>query len=165
MADCCHHGQVPLTLSIREGAPAYAEWLSKPFQDHPGFTSQWWIGEAKGPLVFCSFAEDTLGEVARAQLRPHSAVGVAYPAWSRPLAGSTEIDLLEVRVDLQERGIGRAAVDLLIAGFPAPAVALSLDSRSDGFWRSIGWTPYEHEDAAEYRTDGPRPSLMFVSED
>src|SRR5690348_8826455 len=129
-----------LRLSRLEGAPLAGEWITKPFRQNPGFSGSWWLGDAKGPLVFCSLTTDDHGEVARAQIKLRSTLGVAYPTYTRPPLGSTEIDLVEVRSDLRGRGLGHEVVDGLLVEFPPPHIACSLDERSNDFWRSLGWT-------------------------
>lgn len=133
-----------LRLARLEGAPLRDEWTTKPFTQNPGFNDRWWLGDAKGPLIFCSFTTDDDGEVARAQIKPNSTLGVAYPTYTQPQLDSTEIELLEVRTDLQGRGLGHEVVDRLLVEFPPPYIALSLDRRSDYFWRSLGWTEHPH---------------------
>lgn len=154
-----------LTLSLLEGTPVYRDHIEKPFTPHPGFNDSWWVGHAKGPLIFCSFTRGASEEVARAQVRPHSDMGIAYPTYGRPRAGATEIDLFEVRTSLQGNGIGREAVARVVAEFPSPCIALSLNERSDGFWRSLGWVEHVHQDAANYHPDGARPALLYVHPD
>ena len=99
-----------------------------------------------------------LGEVARAQIKPHSTFGVAYPTYNRPQLDSTEIARLEVRTDLRGRRFGHEVVDRLLVEFAPPCIALSLDKRSDRFWRSLGWTEHAHP-------DGPRAASLFVQPD
>lgn len=158
----CNHLPVDLRLSLLEGTPIFRDHVGKPFTHHPGFADSWWIGDAKAPVVFCSFTTELFGEVARAQLRPNSDMGMAYPTYRRPPAGATEIDLFEVRTDLQGHGIGREAVARVLEEFPGICIALSLNKRSDGFWQSLGWSGHTHEDAEEYHTEGPGPALLFV---
>ncbi len=146
-----------LRLAVLEGAPLPDEWTTKPFMKNPGFNDSWWLGNAKGPLVFCSFTTDDHGEVARAQVKPHSTLGAGYPAYTRPQLDSTEIDLLEVRTDLQGQRLGHAVVDRLLVEFPPPCIALSLDKRSDRFWRSLGWTEHPHPN--------DRGAALFVQPD
>lgn len=138
------HLLVNVILSLLEGTPLSEGVIARPFTPDPGFDDRWWLGIAKGDVVFCSLTTDACGEVARAQIRLHSTLGAAYPTYTRPRHGSTEIDLLEVRTDLRGRGLGREAVDRLLVGFLPPYVALSLDNRSDDFWRSLGWTEHIH---------------------
>ncbi len=135
---------VDLKLSLLEGAPLVDEWISRPFTHDPGFNDSWWLGDAKGPLVFCIFTSDGHGEVARAAIKLRSTLGVAYPTYARPQHGATEIDRLEVRTDLRGQRFGHEAVDRLLVEFPRPCIALSLDDRSDRFWRSLGWTEHPH---------------------
>lgn len=87
---------VYVSLSLLEGEPLSEGWTAKPFTPSPGFNDRWWLGNAKDGLVYCYFTTQSCGEVARAEVRLHSTVGEAYPTYSRPRLGSTEIDLLEV---------------------------------------------------------------------
>lgn len=135
-----------LILSLLEGEQLADGVTARPFTPNPGFNDSWWQGIAKGHVVFCSLETDAYGEVARAQIRLHSTLGEAYPTYTRPRHGSTEIDLLEVRTDLHGRGFGHQAVDRLLVEFLPPCVAVSLDKRSDDFWRSLGWTEHLHPD-------------------
>lgn len=89
---------------------------------------------------------DALGEVARATIRARSTFGVAYPTYLRPQFGSTEIDRLEVRTDLHSQGFGREVIDQLLVECSHPLIALSLDTRSDPFWSSLGWVEHRHPD-------------------
>lgn len=118
------------------------------YSDDPRFRPSWWAGSMpEGPVSWCSLlAGET--EVARAKVKPRSQLGVAYPSYHVPPDGATEIDLIEVRIDLQrsERGYGRAAVTSLVKSFGAPAVAMSLDEESDGFWRALRWAEHVHEE-------------------
>lgn len=142
----CQHLWVDLSLSRLEGEAIADGMTEKPFLPDPGFREHWWSGIAKGAVVFYTFTTPAWGEVARAQVRLQSTLGEAYPTFTQARLGSTEIELLEVRADLQGKGVGRAAVVALVTQFPPPCVALSLDPRSDEFWRSIGWTEHVHPD-------------------
>jgi hypothetical protein len=126
---------------------------SPDFSDDPRFRANWWAGSMpEGPVSWCSLLDgDT--EVARAKVKPRSGLGVAYPTYRVPPEGATEIDLIEVRIDLQRshRGYGRAAVTSLVKSFGAPAVAMSLDEESDGFWRSLRWAEHVHEEDDGHR--------------
>jgi hypothetical protein len=127
--------------------------VSPDFSDDPRFRPFWWAGSMpEGPVSWCSLLDgDT--EVARAKVKPRSGLGVAYPTYRAPPEGATEIDLIEVRIDLQRshRGYGRAAVTSLVKSFGAPAVAMSLDEESDGFWRALGWAEHGHEEDDGHR--------------
>lgn len=136
--------RVSVRLVRLDGDRLQEEWTTRPFTQNPGFNDSWWLGDAKGPLVFCSFTADDDVEVARAQIKPHSTLGVAYPTYARRHLDSTEIVLLEVRIDLQGRGLGHDVVDRLRVEFNPPYIALSLDERSDHFWRSLRWTEHSH---------------------
>lgn len=142
---------------MREGAPLSDAWTARPFTEARGFNPSWWSGAAKRPVVFLSFTTDDHGEIARAQIRPRSTLAAAYPSYSSPQLDSTEIDLLEVRADLQRQGFGHAVVDRLLAEFPAPCIAASLDESSDRFWRSLGWAKHPHPNE--------RGAALFVQPD
>ncbi|GAA1143126.1 hypothetical protein GCM10009630_46960 [Kribbella jejuensis] len=148
-----------LEMTLIDSAAQSARWVQKPFGNTRGFNPNWWVGSAKSPAVWCSVTDAAMGEVARAQVKTRSLVGVAYPTRRVPVGGATEIHLLEVREDLRRgcRGIGRAVVAMLEEAFPGPLLALSLDATSDGFWRRLGWNEHDHEDAAGRRAEGARP--------
>lgn len=146
-----------LRLSILEGAPLSDNWTTKPFMQTRGFNDDWWVGTAKRPVVFCSFTTDHQGEVARAQIRPRSPLGAAYPTYTRSQRDSTEIDLLEVRADLRDQCFGHAVVDRLLAEFPPPCIAASLNGESARFWRSLGWAEHAHPNE--------RGATLFVQPD
>jgi hypothetical protein len=88
-----------------------------------------------------------------AKVKPWSRAGVEYPTYSIPSDGATEIDLIEVRQDLRGTGhhYGCAAVNCLVEAFGTPAIAMSLDEDSDGFWRALGWQEHVHEEADGHR--------------
>ncbi len=79
---------------------------------------------------------------------PRSGQYLGYTSWSCPQGGATEIDLIEVRVDLgkSDHRYGRRAVDLIAQHYGPPLVAMSLDETSDPFWRSLAWTAHTHPD-------------------
>lgn len=129
-------------LSIRR------EHVTPNFEQDPRFDFSWWhSGSAKSPVSYCRFLDDG-EEVARAKVLPHSGEYRGYTSWSCPHGGVTEIDLIEVRVDLRKSGhhYGRRAVDLVAQHYGHPVVAMSLDETSDAFWRSLAWTPHTHPD-------------------
>lgn len=158
----CNYLPVDLDLSLLDAAPIADEWVEKPFAETDGFSTLWWVGSAKGPLTFCVFTDEVLGEVARAEISLYSDTGERYPTYSLPSSGATEIGLLEVRDGLKGRSIGRHVVDCIRAKFPGPYIAVSLDNRSDRFWRSLGWTEHQRDDFADARPDGARPRPLFV---
>lgn len=137
----------------------------KPFMAAVGFNAAWWnIGLVKGPIAWCSARDPKAGEIARAQIKIRSFTGEAYPSRHIPPNGATEIDFLEVRVDLRGggRAIGRSFLAMIKEEFPGPYVALSLDESSDGFWRRLGWVEHDHPEAAEYRARGGGvPAVLF----
>jgi hypothetical protein len=147
---------------IRHDSTRHAE---KPFAVESGFNPAWWnTGLVKGPVAWCSARDLGVGEIARAQIKIRSFVGEAYPTRRIPRHGATEIDLIEVRVDLRGggRAIGRSFVAMIKAEFPGPYVALSLDEGSDGFWRRLGWVEHDHPDAADHRARGGGvPAVLF----
>lgn len=145
-----------LRLSVHDGFPITDEVTRRPFTHVRGFNDDWWLGTAKRPVVFCFFTTDDQGEVARAQIRPHSSLAAAYPDYTRSQRYSTEIDLLEVRADLRDHRFGHAAVDLLLAEFPSPCIAASLE-QSKRFWRSLGWAEFAHPNE--------RGATLFVQPD
>jgi len=148
---------VNLKLSLLQDTPRNT-WATTPFTPNPRFNDTWWLGDAKGPLAFCSFSTDSCGEVARALIKRSSTTGEVYPTYTRSRFGSTEIDRLEVRVDLQRQGFGRETIALVSAEFEPPFVALSLNEWSDAFWRSLGWAEHQHP-------DGPLGASLFAQVD
>ena len=142
-----------LIVVVVSSAQTLRKRASPDFVDDPRFRPWWWTGSmAEGPVSWCSLmAGDT--EVARAKVKPRSRLGVAYPTYRLAPEGATDIDLIEVRIDLQRsnRGYGRAAVTSLVKSFGAPAVAMSLDEESDEFWRALGWAEHVHEEDDGHR--------------
>lgn len=131
---------------------AAADPRTSPFQPGvPGFRPEWWeerITLLEGQsAVFLSF-EDGADEVARAlvHLNVRPPAGYGYEgAWS-----VVEIQRLEVVIHRQreyrsdERAIGMEAVAAILRLYPDDEmIALSLDDKSDSFWRGIGWDEYE----------------------
>ena len=84
-----------------------------------------------------------------------------YTSWKCPVGGGTEIDLIEVRIDLRrsDRRYGRQAVEEIAHSYGHPVVAMSLDETSDGFWRSLGWASHAHPDEDGYE----RYRTLFTS--
>ncbi|MDO9455246.1 hypothetical protein [Nocardioides sp.] len=148
-------------LQVLEGEPLGDAWVRKPFIAVEGFRSSWWLEQAKGPLRFFVLTDTDLGQVARAQVSPTSFSGAAYPTWSGPESGAAEIDLLEVRADLHGRGLGATTVDQIQAALGVPLIAISLNTASDAFWRSLGWTEHLHQDT-EGSADDDSTSLLFA---
>lgn len=127
--------------SLSRGTRAFPQ-----FRDHPGFNPAWWSGgSAKGPVVYCRFLDGD-DEVARAKVLLEADGYRGYTSWSCPPDGVTEIDLIEVRVDLRGQGrrYGSQAVGEIAKRFGEPIVALSLDKMSDEFWRRLKWTAHLH---------------------
>lgn len=123
------------------------------FRGDERFNPLWWrSGSAESPVSYCRFLDDG-EEVARAKIFPGSGEYRGYTSWVCPLGGATEIDLIEVRIDLQrsDRRYGRRAVEEIADHYGQPVVAMSLDETSDGFWRSLGWTAHIHPDSDRYR--------------
>lgn len=139
--------------------------VAKPFPTDPGFSASWWDGVAKGRVSFYSISGEGYAELARAQVKLGSDYGIAYPAWSRPSGGASEIELFEVRVDLRRTGLGTAATSALLRALSAPVIASSLNAETDRFWRSLGWEEYAHPEADEYHPEGPKPAVLFVRPD
>lgn len=113
------------------------------------------------------------GEVARAELRLNSDVGVAYPTYAIPYGGATEILLLQVRDDLTSRSlsgrglrVGEASVARIRETMPGPFVALSRGPDTDGFWRrQIGWQEHDHADRpGQWEHDAMLPMQLFAAE-
>lgn len=140
-----------MTLSLEvvtQNLSAQREHVTPDFEQDPRFDFSWWhAGSAKSPVSYCQFLDDG-EEVARAKVLLRSGAYRGYTSWSCPQGGVTEIDLIEVRVDLRTSGqrYGRRAVDLIAEHYGEPIVAMSLDETSDPFWRSLAWIPHTHPD-------------------
>jgi hypothetical protein len=95
--------------------------------------------------------------LGRAKILPGSGEYLGYTSWSCPVGGVTEIDLIEIRIDLRRsiHHYGRRAVEAIGLTFGQPIVAMSRDETSDPFWRSLRWTAHTHPDdnqCRNYRT-------------
>lgn len=118
------------------------------------FHPDWWRrGSPRSPVSYCRFTDDG-DEVGRAKILPKSGVYAAYPTWSCPTGGVTEIDFIEIRPDFRRSGrhYGSAAVEAIGQTYGQPIVAMSLDETSDRFWRSLGWVAHTRPDGEAYRT-------------
>lgn len=144
-----------LTLEIvteclkRQSGPVFPR-----FQEDARFNRDWWSRySAKSPLSYCRFVVDG-EEIGRAKILPESGFYTGYTTWSCPARGVTEIDLIEIRLDLRRSRshYGREAVAAIGRAYGYPVVAMSLDETSDRFWRSLGWTAHTHPDGDRYRT-------------
>ena len=146
-----------MTLSfevVAESLSRRREHVFPSFELDARFNSSWWSrGSAKSPVSYCRLL-DGGEEVARAKVLPGCGEYRGYASWACPAGGVTEIDLIEVRVDLRmsHRGYGRQAVVEIAHHFGQPVIAMSLDETSDGFWRSLGWTAHFHSDVDGYRS-------------
>lgn len=139
---------------VTESRSAQREHVIPDFRDDPRFNSSWWQhGSAKSPVSYGRFL-DADEEVARVKVLPGAGEYSGYETWRCPRGGATEIELIEVRIDLRTSGhrYGQRAVEEIVRHFGEPVVAMSLDDNSDGFWRSLGWTAHVHPDADEYRS-------------
>ena len=124
------------------------------FEDDPRFDREWWRSPSmKSPVSYCRFLDDD-EEVGRAKILTNAGIYGGYTTWSCPPGGTTEIDLIEIRTDLRRsyKRYGWHLVEAICRTYGTPAVAMSLDDTSDGFWRSIGWTAHTHPDGSRYRT-------------
>lgn len=127
------------------------------FETDSRFDPSWWsTGSARSPVSYCHLFDGD-EEVSRAKVLPGSGEYLGYVSWGCPPGGVTEIDLIEVRVDLRVPGrrYGQNTVAQIALHYGQPVVAMSLDETSDGFWRSLGWTAHFHpddDDCRSYRT-------------
>lgn len=96
-------------------------------------------------------SEGPFDEVGRVLLVPNSNQGYGYLGWEVPSGGSTEIDRLEVRTDLQHHGYGSQILKLLVGQFPAPFVALPTDAYAAVFWAKVGWEAHDHSEGLARR--------------
>lgn len=141
--------QVVTEVPFRQPEPVYPR-----FANDARFNPSWWRNSsATSPVSYCRFLDDD-EEVGRAKILTESGVYAGYTTWRCPPGGTTEIDLIEIRPDLRrsEERFGRHLVEAICRSYGQPAVAMSLDDTSDGFWRSIGWTAHTHPDGGRYRT-------------
>lgn len=124
------------------------------FVEDSRFMSDWWGSPStKSPVSYCRLLDDG-DEVGRAKILPGAGEYSGYETWSCPPGGATEIDRIEVRIDLRRSGrsYGRKLVAEIGRVYGQPVVAMSLDDTSDGFWRSLGWTAHTHPDGDGYAT-------------
>lgn len=146
-----------MVLSLQvvvESRSLLREHVTPDFFEDPRFNPSWWSwGSAKSPVSFCRFLDGDI-EVARAKVLPGCGEYGGYTSWDCPRGGATEIDLIEVRVDLRssDSRYGRQTVAEIAQHFGEPVVAMSLDETSDGFWQALGWTAHFHPDDDSYRT-------------
>lgn len=137
---------------VTESLSSRREHVIPVFAKDARFNPSWWSsGSAKSPVSYCRFLDGD-EEVVRAKVLPGSGEYRGYTSWACPVGGGTEIDLIEVRIDLRrsDRRYGRQAVEEIAHHYGQPVVAMSLDETSDGFWRSLGWTPHVHPDDEGY---------------
>lgn len=146
---------MPLVLEVvTECLSRVREHVVPGYETDARFNSEWWHrASAKSPVSYCRFMAGA-EEVGRAKILPGSHSYIGYTTWSCPPDGATEIDLIEIRPDLRRSGkrYGQQAVDAVRRAYGEPVIAMSLDETSDGFWRSIGWTPHIHPEGVRYRT-------------
>jgi hypothetical protein len=149
------YGLVSLVLEVVTEVSVRSPRLVFPdFVEDARFDPYWWRdGSAKSPVTYCRFL-DNGEEVGRAKILPGSRSYDGYTSWSCPLAGVTEIDLIEIRPDLRRthKRYGRQAVEAIRLAYGEPVIAMSLDETSDGFWSSLGWIAHTHPDGEGYRT-------------
>jgi hypothetical protein len=139
---------------VAESLSPRREHVYPDFETDPRFDPSWWSrGSAKSPVSYCRFWDGD-EEVSRAKVLPRCGEYRGYASWNCPPGGVTEIDLIEVRVDLRrsDRRYGRHTVAQIARHYGEPVVAMSLDETSDSFWRSLGWTAHFHPDDDGYRS-------------
>ncbi|MDQ0284794.1 hypothetical protein J2S65_005178 [Rhodococcus fascians] len=156
--DMGNHQPMVLSLEVvAESLSRSRKYVVPSFGEDPGFNPAWWSrGGAKSPVVYCRFLDGDI-EVARAKVLPGFGEYRGYTSWVCPPGGATEIELIEVRVDLCTSGsrYGRQAVAGIAHRFGEPVVAMSLGKTSDGFWQALGWTAHLHPNGdsdRSYRT-------------
>lgn len=163
MASCEHLLMALILDVVTEGLSTRREHVTPAFEQDARFDFSWWhAGSAKSPVSYCRFLDGD-DEVARAKVLPGSGEYSGYTSWSCPHGGVTEIDLIEVRVDLRKSGqhYGRRAVDSIGQHYGLPMVAMSLDEASDEFWHSLGWASHAHPDDTDPQY--PRFRTLFSS--
>ncbi len=127
---------------------------SEPYPDDPGFNRSWWADSAYASWRWFYAVQDSgdpFDEVGRVLLVPNSNQGLGYREWRVPRGGSTEVNRMEVRTDLQHRGYGTEILKLLVDQFPAPFVALPTDEHAAGFWSRVGWIGHVHPEGTARR--------------
>ena len=142
-----------LRLEQHETSPGT---LYPPFDDPTGFTDDWWhsrnvYGEDSH---WWSAADESEGEIARAEVGPESTAGSAYGV-AAPASGFVEIYFLEVREDCRRAGIGTEVVHLLLEAYPRRTF-VAFSEEADQFWATLGWTMYLHRSS-------PMNRPLFVS--
>lgn len=153
-----------LSLDVfTESLSTRREHVSPEFEKDLRFDFAWWhVGSAKSLVSYCRFLDDA-EELARAKVLPRAGEYRGYTSWSCPRGGVTEIDLIEVRIDLRKSGhhYETRAVELIARRYGRPIVAMSLDETSDRFWRSLAWTP--HADPDDNDPEYSRYRTLFSS--
>lgn len=146
---------MPLSLEVvTENLSSDRVHVFPEFEADSRFNESWWHGgSAKSPVSFCSFLEDDQ-EIGRAKIIPGSRSYEGYTTWACPREGATEIDLIEIRPDLRrsDKHYGRKAVDAIGRVYGLPAIALSLNESSNGFWGSIGWIAHTNPESDRNQT-------------
>lgn len=123
--------------------------------DAPGFTRHWWLGHAgsaddQARALFSFMDGDE--EVARASVDVGARVdGDGYDRLSGVIVVH-DIDFFEVASHRRREGVGRAAIMLLGAHYPA-TVLIAFSEEADAFWANIGWELHPRTD----RSDMYRP--------
>lgn len=109
------------------------------FTDHDGYEMVWGSMPDDEDAAIYSVREGE-EEVARALVlpKPRTLIGYLCP----PDLLACELEYFEVKVPHRSQGVGRRALDELLAEH-GPLYALSSDAAS-GFYRAVGWAEYLH---------------------
>lgn len=121
----------------------------KPFKQRAeGFNPGWWRDRAgrvgDHPNVELLSFIDADEEVARAETDTAATLFNGYVGLSAPPT-ATEVRFIEVRADLQRRGIGRSVVKLLEDRYRDKTM-FAFSEGADQFWVNVNWQHYPRED-------------------
>lgn len=129
------------------------------FQEHDGFTQQWWDHHSRYFLdnrVFLEAIHDG-GVVARVEL--DQKVDPGHYVGAPPLGDYLlEIQFIEVHAAHRLRGLGTAVVEALARDYPSRRL-VAFSEGADGFWASLGWTRHLHRSDRE---PSPRYRPLYV---
>lgn len=126
-----------------------------PFRFVDGFTERWWndnhrigrVSNQKSQLF--SFVRDG-EELARAEV-DRGTIGNIYVDLT-PAEEIVDIVFFEVHEAHRGKGIGRAAIELILQQYPDDMV-IAFSEEADDFWSGIGWKHHPRvEDPEMYRS-------------
>lgn len=123
------------------------------FPESPEFHDRWWSGPAHNSSGKSSWYSAFAGEAEIVRVRIALDIEIS-PSFAvvAPADGFVEIVLFEVAASRRVRGYGTTTIRTLKALYPDRKFA-AFSEQADGFWGSLGWARYEHEEG----TRGFRP--------